>query len=75
MPDPVAEHLRQELGKHKLMLIKEFVDIFLIPHPFHPDYRYFKIKTLDGYSYTVWGKSPAEVLEQFQRFLNLRLFL
>jgi hypothetical protein len=68
------DQLRSEFAKYDLMLIKEFANLIL-PLPRSQKHQIFQIKTADGFTFFVWGKDAADVLNMLHRFLGLRAFI
>ena len=68
------QELKDIFRQYNLDLIKEFANIFL-PVPVSGNYSYFKIKTADNFTFYVWGKNTQDILNKFERFLGLQIFL
>lgn len=69
----MSEELQSEFSKHNVKTIKEFVISFL-PMPEAKKYKFYKIKTSDDIQYNVWGEDDKQILQQFKRFLALRIY-
>ena len=66
--------IQKEFKKYKLSLIRDFINTFATS-PESGKNVYLNIKTSDKFTISVWGKSYQDILEQFKRFINLRIFI
>lgn len=74
MMNITEELIKSEFKKYKLFITQEFVRS--LPAPISKQgYKYINIKTLDGYDLCVWSSSLLDLWNQFQRFINLRVFI
>lgn len=69
------EIIKDEFKKYNLFTVQEFIKLLLPPPYSGCGYKFINIKTLEGYSLAVWGTSLQDLLDKFQRFIKLRIFI
>jgi hypothetical protein len=75
MSEITKEIIKAEFKKYNLFTIQEFIKSLLPPLHIGNKYKYVSIKTLEGFSLSVWGISLQDLLNKFQRFIKLRIFI
>ena len=69
------EDLKSKFRQYDIVLIGEFIKLFLMPALPNNNDKVFNVRSSDGKTTSVWGPSAEAVLQQFNRFLNLRIYL
>ena len=66
--------VREAFSGYSYELINEFIDQML-PPPISGQNKFFNIKSSDKVSLWIWDVSVEELLNKFDRFLNLQVWL
>lgn len=67
-------HIQKTFNKYSIKIILEFISSFS-PNPNLDNYIFFKVRSKEGFIQYVWGVSVEEVIERFNDFLKLYIFM
>ena len=66
--------IKQAIKQQQLDLLQEFVRSLPLPIS-SIGYKYIKVKSIEGISINIWGRSHQEIWDELQRFIGIRIFI
>jgi hypothetical protein len=67
--EKIAQKIKDYTFAELIIFINEYLEI-----PITANNIFYEVKTADHHSIIVWGTSEEWILQQFERYLNLRFY-